>query len=113
MFQHQNLHGPWSVSTSKSSVKLVTAYLLSSFALLITANMFQDGDKYNLQPFIVDLSSGLPHMLDLINRTELPHQEEYPGVTAIQGITLQSLATLRDEWVDDFEWEEEEASMNK
>ncbi|KAH8892959.1 alpha/beta-hydrolase [Thozetella sp. PMI_491] len=68
--------------------------------------------SYDVKPFTINISSGVPHMLDLINRTELPDVDtQYPGQQA--GMDLATLKSLRDEWVESFNWQKEEASMNE
>ncbi|KAF2092405.1 alpha/beta-hydrolase [Rhizodiscina lignyota] len=68
---------------------------------------------FNLRPFKVELSSGLPRMFDLVKNTELPAHEEYPGVGSSFGIGLDVLKSLKKEWLTNFDWQKAQASMNR
>ena len=68
---------------------------------------------YNVRPFNIDLSGGVTHMLDLVRSTKLPDHQEYPGVGDTAGIALQTLKNMQAEWVDNFDWETEQAYMNQ
>lgn len=70
-------------------------------------------NQYNLKPFTIDLSSNVEHMRDLINNSQLPREEEYPGVRADLGIPLGTLNELKDEWISQFDWEAEQKEMNR
>lgn len=68
--------------------------------------------------FKVDLSSGVPHMLDLIQKTTLPTTEDPAALntynlTETTGLPLTTLASLQNEWVNGFNWSAEEDAMNK
>jgi hypothetical protein len=65
------------------------------------------------QPFKIDLSKGVPRLLNLVNQTHLPANEEYPGVGETFGIDLSVLKDLQEEWTTDFDWKTQEASLNK
>ncbi|KAL7917004.1 Alpha/Beta hydrolase protein [Trichoderma austrokoningii] len=69
-------------------------------------------------PFKVDLSSRVPHMLDLIQTTILPTTEDSAAInsfnlTQTTGLPLTTLASLQNEWVNGFNWKTEEDAMNK
>ena len=68
---------------------------------------------FKIKPFTIDLSQNVEHMFDLITSTYLPDKEEYPGVSSDLGIPLRTLKKLRKDWVSDFDWDKEQASMNK
>lgn len=68
--------------------------------------------------FKVDLSSGVPHMLDLIQKTTLPTTEDSAAVnsynlTETTGLPLTTPASLQNEWINGFNWTAEEDAMNK
>ncbi len=51
-------------------------------------------------------------MQDLIRSTVLPDEiSQYPGSTA--GINLATLKSLQAQWTDSFDWDAEQASLNK
>ena len=78
-----------------------------------TSPVSAGGDKFNLRPYHVDLSSGVPRMLSLVNNTQLPEMPEYPGVGASLGIDLDVLKSLKAEWLGNFSWAKEQAAINK
>lgn len=63
--------------------------------------------------FTVNLSAGVPRMMDLVKETRLPSNSEYSGFGNSSGITLSVLENLRTQWLEDFNWDHEEAMMNK
>lgn len=68
--------------------------------------------------FKVDLSSGVPHMLDLIQKTTLPTTEDPAAVNSYNlskttGLPLTTLGSLQNEWANGFNWSAEEDAMNK
>lgn len=69
--------------------------------------------RSDLQPFEIDLSKEVPRLLELVNQTQLPANEEYPGIGATFGIDLSVLKDLQTEWVSDFDWDAQQASLNK
>jgi hypothetical protein len=81
---------------------------------LVTASPLSHNGKdssFNLKPFTVDLSDGVPHMIDLAQRTELPTNSDYFDPNA--GIRLEMLQSLRKELVEDFDWDAEQQKLNK
>ncbi|KAI8946654.1 alpha/beta-hydrolase [Xylaria longipes] len=71
-----------------------------------------------VKPFEINLSERVPHMLDLIQNTQLPSSEfvaarESTNGTLSTGISLQTLKELQSEWITGFNWDKEQASMNK
>lgn len=70
-------------------------------------------DSYDLRPFHVNLSENVPHMLDLIRQTHLPGAPEYPDIGASAGIGLDVLKSLQEQWLNGFNWDKEQASMNQ
>ncbi|KAF2963858.1 hypothetical protein GQX73_g9696 [Xylaria multiplex] len=74
--------------------------------------------RFQIKPFEINLSERVPHMLDLIRDTQLPSSEfvaarESTNGTLSTGISLETLKDLREEWITSFNWEEEQASINK
>jgi hypothetical protein len=66
-----------------------------------------------VQSLKVNLSEGVPRMLDLIKNTRLPTFPEYPGVGGSFGLDLNILKTLKDEWIHDYDWEKDQSYMNR
>ncbi|KAK4160395.1 putative epoxide hydrolase [Cladorrhinum sp. PSN259] len=52
-------------------------------------------------------------MLDLIRSTRLPAKPQFPNETDAFGITLSNLKSLRDTWLQKFDWNREQASINR
>ncbi|KAF5566538.1 epoxide hydrolase [Fusarium phyllophilum] len=75
--------------------------------------MSRDGkdSSFNLRPFTVDLSDGVPHMIDLAQKTELPTNGDYFDPNA--GIRLETLQSLRKELIENFDWDTEQQKLNK
>ncbi|KAG9073870.1 hypothetical protein FRC06_011097, partial [Ceratobasidium sp. 370] len=66
---------------------------------------------YEVKPFKIDLSARVPHMKDMIKRTELPETSVLGGAGA--GINLSWLKNRQTEWLENFEWQKEEDHLNK
>lgn len=47
-----------------------------------------------------------------IKTTELPVQPQYAGVASSKGIDLAVLQALRDQWLNEFDWEKEQEYLN-
>lgn len=88
-------------------------FLTSSLLLVNASPVSRDGkdSSFNLEPFTVDLSHGVPHMLDLAKRTKLPTNGDYFDPNA--GISLETLQSLRKELIDNFDWDAELQKLNK
>ncbi|KAL8768507.1 MAG: hypothetical protein Q9209_005298 [Squamulea sp. 1 TL-2023] len=50
--------------------------------------------------------------MSLIKDTQLPEKPQYPGVDSTLGISLEVLKSLREKWLSEFDWEEEQAYLN-
>ncbi|KAL7947565.1 Alpha/Beta hydrolase protein [Trichoderma barbatum] len=72
-----------------------------------------DQKKYHVRPFNIDLSKNVPHMIEMIKDTHLPNKPVYPGLTSDLGITLDTLKDLKNQWITSFDWQKEQAAMNK
>lgn len=71
----------------------------------------------SVKPFKVNLSSRVPHMLDLIKRTVLPAAElsaahASMNLTITTGMPLSTLKSLQNEWTTSFNWTKEQEQMN-
>lgn len=67
----------------------------------------------SVAPLHIDLSAEVPRMFELINHTRLPDEPVYPGVGSSMGIDLEVLRSLKEEWLNDFDWEEEQEEINQ
>ncbi|KAJ8129684.1 hypothetical protein O1611_g3946 [Lasiodiplodia mahajangana] len=74
--------------------------------------------EFQVKPLEINLSDRVPHMLDLIKNTRLPSNELAAAVESVNetistGISIQTLKSLKEEWITSFDWDEEQASINK
>lgn len=83
------------------------------FAYQLTVGATPTSTSFNLRPYTIDLSKGVPRMLDLVRDTRLPEKPQYPGVGSSMGIDLDVLKSLRKQWLEKFNWEKEQRSMNR
>lgn len=72
----------------------------------------------SVKSFRIDLSDRVPHMLDLIRRTQLPLTEvpaakESMNSSLSSGISLSTLKSMKEDWITRFDWNKEQAIMNK
>ncbi|KAJ7618577.1 Alpha/Beta hydrolase protein [Roridomyces roridus] len=88
---------------------LLTAALVGS---VLAATTHRTGN-FNVKPFKIDLAGEIPHLKSLVNNTRLPETALYPEAGPNSGIELDTLRELSDEWVTSFDWEKEEAEMNR
>jgi hypothetical protein len=72
-----------------------------------------DSGAFNLQPFQFNISDRLPRMYELLRETKLPDEPQYPGVGATKGIDLDVLKSLRDQWLNEYNWEQEQEYLNR
>ncbi|KAF7905069.1 uncharacterized protein EAF01_005590 [Botrytis porri] len=64
-----------------------------------------------IKNFAIDLEPC--RMLQLVSQTHLPAFEEYPGLGDSLGIDLQVLKSLQAEWTTTFDWDAEQADLNR
>lgn len=100
------------LSTTLPIMAFVTAWVLSACLISVQAAAVTT-ESYNLRPFQINLTERVPRMLHLIRETRLPEKPEYPSLNDTAGISLDVLKSLRQQWLDDFEWDREQASMNR
>lgn len=82
------------------------------FVASVSASVLLSG-RYRLKPYTLNLESEVPRMLQLISNTHLPEVPEYPGLSSDAGIPLSTLKALRTQWLTQFDWKKEQASINK
>ncbi|KAJ7795688.1 Alpha/Beta hydrolase protein [Mycena olivaceomarginata] len=66
-----------------------------------------------VQPFRIDLAKGLPHLEALVKNTNLPSEPLYPGAGEDFGVQLDFLRDLKTQWVEGYDWTEQEAELNQ
>ncbi|KAJ7652022.1 alpha/beta-hydrolase [Mycena polygramma] len=67
----------------------------------------------NVHPFRIDLGKNVPHLEALVKNTNLPASPLYPGAGADLGIQLDVLSNLKTQWVEGYNWTEQEAELNQ
>jgi hypothetical protein len=92
--------------------RLNSLVILSLLCLQAAAAILSD-QSFNLRPFTIDLSRGVPRMMRLIKNTQLPEKPQYPGIESYLGIDLEVLKSLRENWLNKFDWEKEQAYLNR
>ncbi|KAJ7451175.1 Alpha/Beta hydrolase protein [Mycena latifolia] len=93
------------------------AAILSLLGLLVLTFAFSatsaEPAKFNVQPFWIDLAQKLSHFKALVQSTRLPNETLYSGAGIGFGIELGFLRDLQTEWLDDFDWAKQEATLNE
>ncbi|UKZ69561.1 uncharacterized protein TrAtP1_010567 [Trichoderma atroviride] len=87
------------------------AFLLASAGIVLSNGPVHNG--FTPKEFTVNLSAGVPRMIDLVRETRLPSHSEFSGFGNSSGIALDVLGSLRTQWLEDFNWGHEEAALNK
>lgn len=87
------------------------AYLLAGASIVLGNGLVHNG--FTPKKFTVNLSAGVPRMIDLVRETRLPSNSEFSGFGNSSGIALDVLESLRTQWLEDFNWDREEAALNK
>ncbi|KAJ7652023.1 Alpha/Beta hydrolase protein [Mycena polygramma] len=64
-------------------------------------------------PFRIDLANNIPHLEALVKNTNLPPKPLYPGAGAEFGIQLDSLRELQTQWIEGYDWANQEAELNE
>ncbi|KAG8762227.1 hypothetical protein FRC12_009137 [Ceratobasidium sp. 428] len=81
-------------------------YILSLVSLIPAAL-----GAYEVRPYKINLSSRMPHLKDLVQRTKLPSYSVL-GISGA-GVPLLWLKDRQSDWLSKYDWSKEEASLNK
>lgn len=92
-------------------------YMLSALVFL-SIEVLGEAARPKTSCFKIDLSHRVPHMVDMIKRTELPSSELEIAINSRNdstntGISLSKLGSLRSQWLYDFDWEKEQLELNQ
>ncbi|KAJ7369067.1 Alpha/Beta hydrolase protein [Mycena albidolilacea] len=72
---------------------------------------------FDVKPFRIDLGAKIPRLNSVVKNTRLPAKDLYPGVgsdkISDKGISLESLRGLRTDWLENFDWETQQAELNR
>src|SRR5437773_1052583 len=93
----------------------------SYFMLVLALGLLSEATRIGtsiIKPLKINLSERLPHMLDLVQRTQLPSAElpaakDNYNTTLSSGVPLSTLKSLQKEWITNFNWEKEQESINR
>jgi len=97
--------------------KILTLVALSTW--LVTKpyaqhqNAHRSSVKLDVEPFEVNLSDRVPRLRNLASNTLLPSKPEFPEAGSAFGIDLDFLKSLQEEWLGDFNWDQEQANLNQ
>ncbi|USW48954.1 Putative epoxide hydrolase, alpha/Beta hydrolase [Septoria linicola] len=89
----------------------VTSGLLLALSTTVAAAVTVDA-AYGLRPYQVDLKDGSTRMLDLVRNYHLPEKPVYAGVGSTAGLDLDLLESLKQQWTEQYDWEEDQDYMN-
>ena len=82
-------------------------------AALPSAKQQAPSEVFDLQPFQFNVSDRLPRLYELLRETELPDKPQYSGIGATKGIDLDVLKSLREQWLNEYDWEQEQEYLNR
>ncbi|KAJ7680814.1 epoxide hydrolase 1 [Mycena polygramma] len=87
-------------------------------ACLVVVNAFTAAagaisDSFDVKPFKIDLTAGIPRLKSLVENTRLPDKALYPDVGGEHGIEPDVLRELRSDWLTSFDWEAQQAELNQ
>ncbi|KAI8622896.1 alpha/beta-hydrolase [Xylariaceae sp. FL1651] len=99
-------------------LSLILSVLYSGFTLSGFVAEAIPTRRFQVESFKIQLSDRVPHMLDLIQRTQLPASEvpaahDNLNISLSTGLSLQTLEDLKEEWVAGFDWDKEQVSLNQ
>jgi hypothetical protein len=92
---------------------------LRLFSFVLTAfTMTSASNTFAVKPFRIDLGSEIPRLKSLVKNTRLPAKDLYPGDVgsdkiSYKGLSLDSLRELKTDWVENFDWETQQAELNQ
>lgn len=96
------------------------SYIISCLVFFSTEVLVEGaGTKEpRITPFKIDLSHRIPHMIDMVKKTQLPSQDLETAVdsrndTTSTGISLDKIESLRSQWLHNFDWEKEQLELNQ
>ncbi|KAJ7849806.1 Alpha/Beta hydrolase protein [Mycena olivaceomarginata] len=80
--------------------------------------MTSASNAFAVKPFRIDLGSEIPRLKSLVKNTRLPAKDLYPGDVgsdkiSYKGLSLDSLRGLKTDWVENFDWETQQAELNQ
>jgi hypothetical protein len=102
---------PSTVDNTPVHYQLVMISLINPTPLALAAAVVA---KYDVETFTVNVSSDqVSHLKSLVQLTHLPSGYEFSGSDATLGIPRDDLQSLQNEWVNQFDWQEQQSQLNK
>lgn len=98
--------------------KFKPVFFLLYLVISLTSNLVASHESvsrsdFDLQPFHIDLSSRVKRLKSLVDGSQLPNEQEFPGAGSSFGIDLDSLKGLQQKWLHDYDWNREQSNLNK
>jgi hypothetical protein len=83
-------------------------------ALLVLLSSCLSALSWEVKPFTVNFSqSDVQRMTSLASDAQLPQVPQFIGGNSTFGVERDTLEQLRDEWVSNFDWYEQQAWINR
>lgn len=92
--------------------RLIKLALYGFFTAMASAAAEPSVGKFNVNAFKIDLSSKVDRMKERIENTKLPARPEYSGASGV-GIEIEYLRTLKQKWVENWDWALEQKLFNR
>jgi hypothetical protein len=100
-------------STMGLSLNLTARLAIATAFATVLVAAGATNNRFNLKPFKIDLTGGIPRLKSLVNSTRLPDKAIYPDAGTDKGIELETLHELQTEWATTFDWEVQQAELNQ
>jgi hypothetical protein len=84
-------------------------YVSCAYGALNNAHLHSN----SVEPFVIDLSTGVPRLRELVENTKLPDAPEYAHLADTAGIDLEVLNSMRTQWLSTFDWQKEQEELNR
>ncbi|KAF7370215.1 Epoxide hydrolase domain protein [Mycena sanguinolenta] len=91
---------------------LIARLTVGASFIVALAAASSSNNPFNVTPFTVNLSAGIPRLKAIVQNTRLPAKALYP-VGSDKGIELDVLRQLQTEWVTTFDWETQQSELNQ
>ena len=94
----------------------VPSLLALSSVLTIECLAHSAQGNFEINPFTINLSSKIPRLQQLVNQTRLPDRSLFPqeaiGANGT-GIDLDAVTSFKNQWLNEYDWNKEQAVLNR
>ena len=94
----------------------VPSFIVLSRMLTIGCLAHSARGNFEINPFTINLSSKIPRLRQLVNQTRLPDRSLFPqeatGANGT-GIDLNTITSLKTQWLNEYDWDKEQAVLNR